>query len=45
MTVKELLSKKKTIFLFMQHGWTYYACGDKFYKVFQDVIFPAEKEA
>ncbi len=43
MTVKELLTNKKTIYLFTQKGWDFYAYDSRFYKVFKDVVLPAEK--
>ncbi|KZL94327.1 hypothetical protein CLMAG_13800 [Clostridium magnum DSM 2767] len=43
MTVKELLGHMKTTYLFTQQGWDFYACGSRFYKVFKDVVLPAER--
>ncbi len=43
MTVPELLAKKKAIYLFTQHGWAWYACGNRYYKVSGDIILPADK--
>jgi hypothetical protein len=34
MTGSELIEKKSTKFLFSQHGYSYYACGYRFYKVY-----------
>jgi hypothetical protein len=42
MTVKELLTNKKTIYLFNQQGWDFYACGSRFYKVNHDNIMPID---
>ena len=33
MTGSELLEKKNVRFLFTQHGYSYYSCGCRFYKV------------
>lgn len=43
MTANELRKNRKATYLFTQHGWDFYSCGSKFYKVLGDIVLSAEK--